>query len=74
TERPEGIATGNMRLVGTATDLIVTETRRLLDDPAERAQMGRRAFPYGDGHAAPRIAGHIDRWLRSRDVRERRIA
>lgn len=74
TERPEGVATGNMRLVGTSKDRIVAEARRLLDNPAELARMGRRAFPYGDGHAAPRIAAHIDRWLRARGARQRRIA
>lgn len=74
TERPEGIATGNMRLVGTSRDRIVNEVRTLLKDPAELARMARRAFPYGDGHAATRIAEHIDRWLHSRDARQRRIA
>jgi UDP-N-acetylglucosamine 2-epimerase (non-hydrolysing) len=63
TERPEGIATGNLRLVGASTERIVTETRRLLGDPAALAAMSRRAFPYGDGKAAPRIAAHIERWL-----------
>ena len=74
TERPEGIATGNMRLVGTSRDRIVNEVRTLLKNPAELARMARRAFPYGDGHAATRIAGHIDRWLGARATRERRIA
>ena len=63
-----------MRLVGTATDNIVRKVRRLLDSPAELAEMSRRAHPYGDGHAAPRIAQHIHRWLHSRDLGERRIA
>lgn len=74
TERPEGLASGNMRLVGTSTDNIVREVRRLLDSPAELAEMSRRALPYGDGRAAPRIAEHIHRWLHSRDLGERRIA
>ena len=74
TERPEGIATGNMRLVGTSTERIVEESRRLLENPGELAGMAGRAFPYGDGHAAPRIAGHIDRWLHARHARERRLA
>lgn len=60
TERPEGIVTGNMRLVGTATERIVAEVRRLLGDPAAYAAMARPAFPYGDGKAAPRIAAIID--------------
>ena len=63
TERPEGIAAGSARLVGTSTDRIVSEARQLLDNPAALAAMGVRRFPYGDGHAAPRIAAVIDAWL-----------
>lgn len=66
TERPEGVATGNMRLVGTSVERIVRETRRLLSDPAARAAMSRVGFPYGDGKAAPRIADIIADWLDSR--------
>lgn len=66
TERPEGIHTGNMRLVGTSTDRILGEVRRLLGDRRAYAAMARRAFPYGDGHAAPRIAIIIERWLGER--------
>ena len=66
TERPEAIVSGNARLVGTSAERIVAETRRLLDHPAERPTMSRRAFPFGDGRAAPRIAAIIDRWLQQR--------
>jgi len=59
TERPEGIAAGTVRLVGTNTAKIVAETRRLLDDPAEHAKMAQAANPYGDGHAAQRIVDAI---------------
>ncbi len=55
TERPEGVEAGTARLVGTDRARIVGEARRLLDDPAEYARMGRSANPYGDGHAAERI-------------------
>jgi UDP-N-acetylglucosamine 2-epimerase (non-hydrolysing) len=68
TERPEGIATGNARLVGTATDRIVEEVRHLLDDPLALAAMSRRALPYGDGQAAPRIAAVVEDWLERRGV------
>lgn len=67
TERPEGIASGNMRMVGTSSAAIVGEVRRLLGDPVARAAMSRRALPYGDGHAAPRIAEIIGDWLGARD-------
>jgi UDP-N-acetylglucosamine 2-epimerase (non-hydrolysing) len=63
TERPEAIASGNARLVGTSARRIVEETRKLLDDPLERAAMSRRALPFGDGRAGPRIAAIIEQWL-----------
>ena len=52
-----------MRLVGTTTEAIVAEARRLLTDPLAYAAMSRPAFPYGDGRAAPRIAEIIADWL-----------
>jgi UDP-N-acetylglucosamine 2-epimerase (non-hydrolysing) len=55
TERPEGIEAGTVRLVGTDTQRIVTEARRLLDDPAAYAAMAHAENPYGDGQAAGRI-------------------
>jgi len=41
--------------VGTDPARILSETRRLLDDPAARQAMAHAANPYGDGHAAERI-------------------
>jgi UDP-N-acetylglucosamine 2-epimerase (non-hydrolysing) len=55
TERPEGVQAGTLRLVGTDTVRIVTESRRLLDDPAAYAGMAKAVNPFGDGHAADRI-------------------
>jgi len=55
TERPEGIAAGTARLVGTDPDRIVAEAERLLDDPTAHAEMARAHNPYGDGMSAPRI-------------------
>jgi UDP-N-acetylglucosamine 2-epimerase (non-hydrolysing) len=63
TERPEAIASGNARLVGISAERIVAETRRLLNDSIERATMARRAFPFGDGRAGPRIAAIVEQWL-----------
>jgi UDP-N-acetylglucosamine 2-epimerase (non-hydrolysing) len=63
TERPEGVTTGNMRLVGTCPQRILAEARLLLSDADALAAMARPAFPYGDGKAAPRIAELICRWL-----------
>jgi UDP-N-acetylglucosamine 2-epimerase len=55
TERPEGIAAGVARLVGTTRQAIVDETTRLLTDPAAHAAMACSRNPYGDGRAAQRI-------------------
>ncbi|CCW36283.1 UDP-N-Acetylglucosamine 2-epimerase [Chthonomonas calidirosea] len=55
TERPEGVAAGTNRLVGTDVETIVAEASRLLNDPEAYAQMARAVNPYGDGHAAERI-------------------
>jgi UDP-N-acetylglucosamine 2-epimerase (non-hydrolysing) len=63
TERPEVIASGNARLVGTSAERIVAEVRRLLANPFERLAMARPAFPYGRGDAAPQIAQIIKQWL-----------
>ena len=45
TERPEGVAAGNARLVGTDPDRIVSETARLLEDASEYARMSRAENP-----------------------------
>ena len=66
TERPEVIATGNARLVGTTSAAIIAEARRLLRDPVARAAMSQPAFPYGEGHAGRRIAAIIEQWLAER--------
>ncbi len=59
TERPEAIAAGVARLVGTDEACIVRETERLLDDEAAYAAMARAVNPYGDGHAAARIGAEL---------------
>jgi UDP-N-acetylglucosamine 2-epimerase len=56
TERPEGVQAGVSRLVGTSHERIVRETSRLLDSEDERSRMTMARNPYGDGHAAKRIA------------------
>jgi UDP-N-acetylglucosamine 2-epimerase (non-hydrolysing) len=55
TERPEGVAAGTARLIGTCEDAIVRETTRLLDDPAAWAAMAQAHNPYGDGRSSQRI-------------------
>ena len=55
TERPEAVAAGTVKLVGTDADRIVYEAARLLDDEAEYTRMARIHNPYGDGRASDRI-------------------
>lgn len=56
TERPEGVAAGTARLVGTQEDRIVSEVFTLLDDKAAYSAMARAHNPFGDGQARTRIA------------------
>ena len=59
TERPEGLTAGVLKLVGTNFERILTESVRLLEDPAAYAAMAQAANPFGDGHAGERIAQAI---------------
>jgi UDP-N-acetylglucosamine 2-epimerase (non-hydrolysing) len=56
TERPESVATGIAKLVGTDTQRIVSEISTLLDDDVAYAAMAHGRYMYGDGHASQRIA------------------
>jgi UDP-N-acetylglucosamine 2-epimerase (non-hydrolysing) len=56
TERPEGVAAGTARLVGTDSARIVTEISTLLDDREAYEAMARAHNPFGDGTAAQQIA------------------
>ncbi len=59
TERPEGLRAGNARLVGTDGAAILRWIRKLAAEPAVHARMARARNPYGDGHAARRIADRL---------------
>jgi UDP-N-acetylglucosamine 2-epimerase (non-hydrolysing) len=59
TERPEGLAAGTLRLIGSDRATIVAEAAALLRDRARYEAMAHASNPYGDGHAAERIAA----WL-----------
>ena len=56
TERPEGIAAGTLKLVGTEEDVIYKNFTELLDDENVYSKMAHAANPYGDGHACEKIA------------------
>lgn len=65
TERPEAVAAGTVKLVGTDRDRIVRETFALLDHPEECARMSRIHNPYGDGHASERIEAALHQFWAS---------
>ena len=67
TERPEGVAAGTARLVGTDEERIVSEVFTLLDDRETYSAMARAHNPFGDGHAAARIAARIEAEIKERN-------
>lgn len=56
TERPEGIAAGTLKLVGTDEKVIYETFKQLLEDTDEYKKMSKASNPYGDGFACKRIA------------------
>ena len=56
TERPEAVAAGTVKLVGTDREKIVTEANLVLNSPKMRESMAVVHNPYGDGHASERIS------------------
>ena len=61
TERPEALAAGTVKLVGTDYDKIVSEVSALLDDTAYYDAMSKAVNPYGDGLACGRIVEFLNR-------------
>lgn len=61
TERPEGIAAGTLKLVGTDEDFIYETFKTLLTDEEEYKKMSHASNPYGDGHASERIADILEK-------------
>ncbi len=66
TERGEALATGAVRLVGTSPQPIIDEVGKLLTDAADYKKMASATNPYGDGHAADRIADDLTQRLGQR--------
>lgn len=60
TERPEGVAAGTLKLVGTDEETIYRAFKLLLEDRNEYDKMSRACNPYGDGHACERIADILE--------------
>lgn len=64
TERPEALAAGTVRLVGTDEHRIISEVTALLEDSDYYDTMSKAVNPYGDGHACPRIVEFIRNKIR----------
>ncbi len=59
TERPEAVAAGTVKLIGTERDRVYEEAKRLLTDQKEYDRMAGSCNPYGDGKASERIVQGI---------------
>ncbi len=60
TERPEGVSSGTLRLVGTETETIYFHACDLLNDKNAYLKMAKATNPYGDGKASERIVNIIE--------------
>ena len=67
TERPEALAAGTVKLVGTNHHLIVEEVSRLLTDEKYYACMSEVVNPYGDGKACERISKGIQAYFDTKE-------
>lgn len=61
TERPEGIAAGTLKLVGTDEEVIYENFKLLLEDSNAYDAMSKASNPYGDGFASKRIADILEK-------------
>lgn len=64
TERPEAIAAGTARLVGTNSESIIAAVEELLDSDLSYRRMSSTRNPYGDGDASARIVDGLAHFLR----------
>ena len=63
TERPEGVAAGTLKLVGTREEDVYREFKNLLENEGEYRRMATSSNPYGDGTASRQIADALTREL-----------
>ncbi|WP_270465296.1 non-hydrolyzing UDP-N-acetylglucosamine 2-epimerase [Holdemanella biformis] len=61
TERPEGIAAGTLKLVGTDEETIYKNFKELLENKEEYEKMSKASNPYGDGFACKKIADVLEK-------------
>lgn len=62
TERPEAVAAGTVKLVGTNVEVITEQLSLLLENEQAYREMSRAHNPYGDGLACARIADFLHTW------------
>lgn len=62
TERPEGIAAGTLKLVGTGEESIYHTFKLLLENKNEYEKMSKASNPYGDGFASKRIVDYLEQF------------
>lgn len=63
TERPEGVAAGTLKLVGTDEETIYQNFKELLENKESYNKMAQAVNPYGDGNACKRIADILETGL-----------
>jgi UDP-N-acetylglucosamine 2-epimerase (non-hydrolysing) len=74
TERPEAVAMGTVKLVGTDVSAIVEGMSSLLTNPASYERMANAVNPYGDGKSSPRIVDAVQALLAERQPVKREPA
>jgi UDP-N-acetylglucosamine 2-epimerase (non-hydrolysing) len=63
TERPEGVAAGTLKLVGTDENAVYEGFKQLMTDDVLYKAMSKASNPYGDGMASKRIADILEEKL-----------
>ncbi|MGB3570995.1 MAG: UDP-N-acetylglucosamine 2-epimerase (non-hydrolyzing), partial [Phormidesmis sp.] len=63
TERPEAISAGTAKLVGTNPQQVVSSASDLLANESAYSRMAKAVNPFGDGHAAERIASIVTEYF-----------
>lgn len=59
TERPEGLKSGTLKLIGTEKETVITQVSNLINDEMEYHRMATSENPYGDGTASERIIKEV---------------
>ena len=70
TERPEGVAAGTLKLVGTKKEDVKSGLIEVLTDTCVYQKMAQAKNPYGDGHASERIVQVLCEWWRKQNAEE----